>query len=510
MKNNINIKYNGQVFSYMLEYEKNISDSHNVNDYIYNSDITLYDDNSILRLYNNINYYKDTNNWYHIDNLESKIEDNYIPELIKTSCLKLYIPNHTPSTYIRGIKYALNINTWLNGYKIDLGTYMFEPSDTIAIPSGTLKAGGNEYQEYIYFNIIDPFSIIYSDEWDNFRKNICLERPNTNTFTPTLYVSLYIVDNYNDSYILANDCSGGYTNFIISNNNDFLDLRLSSSVNPLGFKFDIHYNEVYDSFTEYIYETYALSTSYKNIAFDIIIKNKDSIIYDPCTVRTYNGVENYGKSVQYISINDLGNNLIKEFLSTWLNYEEGWSIVGSLTIYDDQYYLDGHNDLVVNENKNELLSFVSNEIPITQELFSLFANGGCEKIIDIEDMNIQTFNVVNKIEHNIVQVERPNVTESKNNIVQPVFFRVKESEILTLHPMVTENISINLDDYKSKVERFTLQIGDTLFSQIGANSYGILFKIKANTLPKTITAGTYYVLDENNELITTGKYNCVM
>ena len=138
----------------------------------------------------------------------------------------------------------------------------------------------------------------------------------------------------------------------------------------------------------------------------------------------------------------------------------------------------------------------------------MFTNGGSEKIIELSDMDIKTFNVINKIENKIIQVERPN--ESKANIVQPVFFRVKEAEVLTLHPVVTENISINLDDYKSKVSRFILKIGDNMFDQIGANSYGILFKIKANVLPSTLTTGTYYILDENKELVTTGKYNCVV
>ena len=122
-------------------------------------------------------------------------------------------------------------------------------------------------------------------------------------------------------------------------------------------------------------------------------------------------------------------------------------------------------------------------------------------------MEIKTYNVVNKIENKIVQIERPN--ESKANIIQPVFFRVSEAEMLTIHPMVTENVSINLDNYKSKVDKFTLQIGDCMFNQIGSNGYGILFKITANSLPSTIVNGTYYILDDNYELVTTGKYNCV-
>ena len=120
---------------------------------------------------------------------------------------------------------------------------------------------------------------------------------------------------------------------------------------------------------------------------------------------------------------------------------------------------------------DEIFSLVSNEIPITQEIFSTMVNGGMEKIIDVSDMEINTYNVVNKIENKIVQIERPN--ESKSNIMQPIFFRVKDTETLTLHPVVTENISINLDDYKTKVDKFTLLIEGCRFEQIGSNSYGI-------------------------------------
>jgi hypothetical protein len=94
--------------------------------------------------------------------------------------------------------------------------------------------------------------------------------------------------------------------------------------------------------------------------------------------------------------------------------------------------------------------------------------------------------------------------------VQSVFYRIKDSEVLTLHPIVTETICINLDDYKSKVDKFILQINGCRFEPIGSNSYGVLFKIHSNSLPANTSAGTYYILNEELELVTTGKYNCVI
>ena len=82
--------------------------------------------------------------------------------------------------------------------------------------------------------------------------------------------------------------------------------------------------------------------------------------------------------------------------------------------------------------------------------------------------------------------------------------REHKIEISQLRP------DINLDKYKSKVNKFILQINNCRFEQIGANSYGILFKIPANTLPIAAATGIYYVLNENMELITTGKYTCIV
>lgn len=505
MRHNINITQLGHAFPYILEYVKNSKNIYGYNQINNRNGCISWTktDRSIRLFTDDVQHYRDNNDWYSVDT--SDWNKSYIPDVVKTANLKLYIPNHTPSAYIRSIKYAVTINTWISGKKIELGTYIFKPTDTIAIPNGLIKNGINEYHEYISFDIIDPFYLIYSDEWDMFRKNVCNECENSNYECSTLYVSLYVVDENEEGYLMLDDCIGGYTNFTISDNIDYMELHLKHSIEKLGFELNVTMNEVYDSLCEYIFETYNLDIAKNNMKFDLVIKNKDSIIFDPSLSVVYNAEETYGLAKQYILLSDIKDTLIGKFFNSydehnryipWCNFEEGWNVVSSLTIYD--------NDNV------ELLSFVSNEVPITQELFSTFANGGSEEIINLSEMEIRTFNVVNKIENKIIQVERPSTNGSKSNIVQPVFFRAKDTEVLTLHPMVTENISINLDDYKSKVKQFKLQIGDVVFDQIGANSYGILFKIKANVLPKTSTAGVYYILDENSELVTTGKYNSIV
>jgi hypothetical protein len=120
------------------------------------------------------------------------------------------------------------------------------------------------------------------------------------------------------------------------------------------------------------------------------------------------------------------------------------------------------------------------------------------------DMNNYTINAVNKIQHNIIQLDSP--SDYKANIIKPIFFRSRELAKLIVHPAVTEYVCINLDQYKSKVDVFMLKIEDTIFVEYGRNPSGIVFKIVGNNLPNKITSGVYYVLNQDEELVTTGQY----
>lgn len=495
MKNCINILGNNQSFKYLIEYSKNTvsSSDHNMTN---GDDILWSINNNTVKLFEgDIEYYRDINDWYKVD--RSSMVNTYIPNMVNTSNIKIYIPAHAISTYIKSIKYAVTAVTWINGIKIDLGSFIFKPTDTYAIPTGPIKDGNNEFYECIDFDIIDPFYLMYADDWIQFRNKVCNEPLGINNTGSSLQISLFVIDEYEDRYLIKDGVIGGITSFIIADDNDFMSLKLSVSNDPLSICFDTVINKEYNWLLTYLNETYGISTSHNNIKYDIVIKNKDSIIIGPTI--PYASNETFGHISQSILWSDINNDDgVKVFFSNWNNFETGWNLVASLSIMDNNI---NDNDAI------EVFTIVSNELPITQELFSIFTNGGTEKIIELTDMNVIQYNVVNKIENNIVQLDRPN--ESKSNIIQPVFFRVNDLEMLTLHPSVTENISINLDDYKSKVERFTLIIADCKFEQIGVNNYGILFKINANVLPSTATSGTYYVLDENKELVTTGKYNCV-
>lgn len=518
MRNIINIKGEERTFSYLLEYNKNIKSVKTNQSIKWYLDVT----SKCIRLYDeNIEFYRYGNDWYNTRDIQLWKND-YVAESTKVSKLTVYIPTYSIHKYVKGIKYMLNVNTWINGVKIDLGSYLFKQTDTYASPKSVIKKGNNEYYECIDFDIIDPFDLMYSDgegSWADFRQNVCFEPKGLNTTASFLNVSLFIVKEYDGRYMMHGDWLGGCTNFDTSNLDSSLSLNLSINNDPLGFCFKVKMNEVYNDLIEYLAETYFYSSNssdlpfdHNSIKFELVLKNKDSAVLGPkISYYNKNGSSEYGCFKQLMEFHKLNeyNDIVKNedefnidrsgvelFFSKWNIFEEGWNLVGSMTIY--------HKD-----EKYEMLNIISNELPITQEVFSKFINGGTEKIIDINDMKIETYNIVNKIENKIVKLDRQ-FDSSKSNIVQPVFFKSGSLNSLTLHPMITETIAINLDSYKSKVNKFILQIDNCKFEQIGANNYGILFRINANTLPLISKSGIFYVLNENLELITTGNYTSII
>ena len=485
MRSHINIIGNNQTFKYIIEYTNDCDNTshHNMKSY--------KDDSTIWMIDEDVEYYKKNNDWYNTDALN--LENSFIPNEFDNSNIRIYFPLHCVDTYFKGCKYALTANMWINGHKIFIGNKIFRRTDGLCNSFGAIKDGNNEYYEYVDMEIIDPYDITYSDRWTEFRKIVCGEPERTNNTGSILYVTLYVVDEdyESDHYIMHDECVGGSCCFNISfGDSEFLSLTVKTDLSVPGWQLNTYVNSTYDSILEYFDETYGLSdVSKDDIHYEIVIKNKDTIILGPNIKFT-----DVRQSISITDINDAQNEYsgMREFFSSWDNYSDGWKIVASLVVEDPT-------------SKEELINIVSNEIPITQELFKFFVNTETRKIID--DMEFINYTVVNKIENNILQIERPN--ESKSNIIQPVFFRVKETEFLTIHPAVTENISINLDDYKSKVKNFILQIEGCTFKQIGTNSYGALFKVVGSNLPKNMPTGLYYILDENYELITTGKYKYV-
>lgn len=142
---------------------------------------------------------------------------------------------------------------------------------------------------------------------------------------------------------------------------------------------------------------------------------------------------------------------------------------------------------------------------LTREKFALFIT---DKTIDkdyLENMIVYQPRIINKTVQEVVNMTSES-SDSKAGIIQPVFFRTRDMASLVIHPDVDENICINLDAYKSQVDSFILKIEGVNFNESGRTNAGVVFKVRGNLLPGSSTSGLAYILNEEGELITTGKY----
>ena len=161
------------------------------------------------------------------------------------------------------------------------------------------------------------------------------------------------------------------------------------------------------------------------------------------------------------------------------------------------YYLDEDGDRV------NLIGYKTNVIPVTQDMWAYWSS--TNKGIIYGDFKMSNFpRTINKTIQQVTNITAS--TDPKAGIVQPIFIRVRDAASLVIHPAVTENICINLDAYKSSVKRFILQIEGTSFMEIGRTAGGVVFKIVGNKLSGQLALGTYYVLNENSEVVTSGRY----
>ena len=112
--------------------------------------------------------------------------------------------------------------------------------------------------------------------------------------------------------------------------------------------------------------------------------------------------------------------------------------------------------------------------------------------------------VVNKINKKVINVSRPN--DGKSNIIRPVFIATNPINSITLHPLVTENIAINLSQYSSNVDVFFLRVEGVDFMEMGRTKNAVIFTVDGNLLPNATTEGLAYILDGNKELVVSTKY----
>lgn len=404
MKRQINIFGPTYKYKYLIEYNKSIVKTDA-------DDIHWCKDGNEIRLFtDDVKYYRKYNDWYKRETIYANFDNKYVPNSAHITNIKFYIPNFAPHLHLNGIKYMLSFNTWINGVRIDLGSYFFRPTDSFAIKDGTIKQGNTEYFEYVSLNILDPYYLMYSDDWAEFRNKVCLEPKNINSTPSSLYATLYVVNEYENRFIQNPDFIGSCTNFIVADYDDSLRVGLNVIQEPkLGFRFDVNMNPEYDWLLTYFKETYNLDITANEITFDLIIRKENSVIAGPsvkCTLSSANSTN--GRYFQDVYWDSSGLESFKLFFSSWNDFEDGWYFVGTMTITN----LLKEDGEVYEEYDAQI--FLTNDVIITQEIYSMFSDGGSEKI-NMDNLIVPRYNIVNKLKHEITSVNRPSTEISSLN-----------------------------------------------------------------------------------------------
>lgn len=242
-----------------------------------------------------------------------------------------------------------------------------------------------------------------------------------------------------------------------------------------------------EGFCSYLEKNYGLSSYMVSHQISLAGENDVYCTYEGEKEDTYESI-----SITFSALNK------KVFV-----HNDQWSgdlrIIGTTTIYRQ-----GDADEEDEETWAPAITLISNPIILTPERFALFI---ADSQIEIPDeMTIYQPRIINKSIQEIVNITTTSASDSKTGIIQPVFFRSRELASLVIHPEVDENICINLDAYKSQVDSFILKVEGVFFQETGRTNSGVVFKVRGNLLPASQDSGTAYILNEEGELITTGKY----
>lgn len=469
---NINMGYKDHTFTYLIEY--NGSSDNSLFRYNFDGKICRFKTGNLIR---------NLNRW--VFDGGGSFKNISLP----SATLKIYFPNYSIETYLGGAIYALDVNIYLADKMVSLGSFLLDRTDALATLK-TVKFLNQEYYEMIEITIPNPYSLIYGTESRAIRKE--LKGIDDNSDSTNLILTMHPIEIFEDHYIVKNNCDGGQNSIIISDSSEYFQTELYIEDNLFGVNF-LH-NNSYSDWKEYLHETYKWDYNKIHFRHDLRLISPDNGItnkYDSDIITD---------STRLIDVRNL--KFWKDCISGWDSWVDGLSLVCFT-------YIHIGNDI---NDDDKVLCLCSNTIPITADLFSkLIVDEQNElryKILEKIDEYMKNIKIVNNINEVIENATVYDVDHSytRSNRMIPIFYKVKDLGQIIIHPEVTENICINLDAYKSKVESFTIQIEGIKFKEIGHTSSGTIFKVIGDKLPRTNMNGIYYVLNQDNEMVVSGKY----
>lgn len=504
---NINILDDNRRFRYIIEYQNNAENT-NYDDLKYA--IGIEEDSLRLDFFdtgNNVyaskEYVRNNNYWI---NSVVDLSSDYIPSKINLSSINLYFPTNSVESFTNNNLYALTINTWIHGHIIYLGTYIIDRRNAIAAHQER-RFLNTRYFEYVNIKFIDPWYLTYSEDWKEFRQVVCgetdIDEHEQNNTGSVLNFTLYPVIWNEDRYIKLDPYIGGQNAINISDAvSDYIGSNITIDTSEDTYEkvvlASIHFNQDYttdeiqtfDDLKQYMQETYDVNEDI-HLRYNLMIVDNNNI-YKIVT-----------KTIDQLQCIFTRRDLAFE---NWSGWKDGLSFILEADIFTNTF-----GDFDNSDDEEDIMLLRSNTISITQDIMKYLILNFIDRFnipryinLALLDMNNYTVNAVNKIEKKIIQLEKPD--DNKANLIKPIYYRVQESRRIVIHPAVTENICINLDSYKSTVSTFFIQIEGTTFVESARINTGVIFKIIGANLGNEVGEGIYYILNQDKEIVTSGKY----
>ena len=184
------------------------------------------------------------------------------------------------------------------------------------------------------------------------------------------------------------------------------------------------------------------------------------------------------------------------------------NILSVRTMFIDKMLRNTFISNVVYLNKEKIKYLINDETKHrTLSLVDMQADINAVKNND-DDMDLTKFNFIDKITC-VVKKEETTTTVGSTNltpkiIYKPVFYRVTSLQNIKIKAGLNQNIGINLSDLMTKVETFKLVIEDVEYVESARNDIYVIFNINGGQIKKT--SGTYSILNQDDEFISTGVW----
>lgn len=481
------------------------------NDYLQSMYLVSYEGNEII--------YKDTNNYYRTHDVETVdfATDN---TLIQSNIVRVYLPDMNPSRYNRRLNYYIIASTRIGRRNIILYSNVISANDFLA--SERLKTIGQQiYSNYYEFEILSPFELYFNPGYAEFRTTYCYNGPNvTNDSTPIVNISIYAVDDmYNDGQEYHNSLSFGSGSTILipddySNMN--MDVTGVLSFDGLKFKSTLMFNRtIYSSIEDYFLKNY-------NINIDLITKEL-TILDDDNIYRMFQWNQDLRSD---INDDDRVNfNITDKTPFDMCDNSEQWNDY-NINIYRQQPFIGWHDFIngmyaqcvyKVYSDGFPKMYIKTNRVYITQDEYCFLINNPMTINLNDIDMNVENVKIINKIENNVIQIQRPD--DYKNNLIKPVFYKAYSADTIVImrDPKVggslKQYISIELPSNVSAnaIKLFKLRINGQVFTEVARQMNQIIFlinpgvKIDVDVEEELMNELEYNVMNEDDFTVFYGK-----